>query len=110
MDQQTSTNFSSSAQHIQEQQILLRNISSRRHHPNMTKYFSQNYTLNLTDCDVVTEQFPDMNYLGSDLGYRQYSGQEERQDQEEGGQGGQGGHHYTNNYYGQTGTMRSWEF
>merc|ERR1712183_348827 len=60
MDQQTSTNFSSSAQHI---------------------------------------QFPDMNYLGSDLGYRQYSGQEERQDQEEGGQGGQGGHHYTNNYY-----------
>ena len=50
-----------------------------------------------------------MNYLGPDLGYRQYSGQEERQDQEE-GQGGQGGPHYTNNYYGQTGTMRIWEF
>ena len=58
---------------------------------------------------MVTEQFPDMNYLGPDLGYRQYSGQEERQDQEE-GQGGQGGPHYTNNYYGQTGTMRIWEF
>ena len=35
-----------------------------------------------------------MNYIGPDLGYRQYSGQEERQDQEE-------GHHFTNNYYGE---------
>ena len=55
---------------------------------------------------VVTQQFPDMNYIGPDLGYRQYSGPEERQEQEE----AQGGHNYTNNYYGQTGTMRSWEF
>ena len=35
-----------------------------------------------------------MNYIAPDLGYRQYSGQEERQEHEE-------GHHYTNNYYGE---------
>ena len=35
-----------------------------------------------------------MNYIGPDLGYRQYSGQEERQEHEE-------GHQYTNNYYGE---------
>ena len=36
-----------------------------------------------------------MNYMGAELGYRQYPGQEERQEQEE-------GHQYSNNYYGQS--------
>lgn len=42
----------------------------------------------------ISQQYPDMNYIAPDLGYRQYSGQEERQEHEE-------GHHYTNNYYGE---------